>query len=57
MKVIEACVEELIVEIKVSIGVPFRVEPMLRSFGIKVPYILPFHVIPLRKTNVATQKN
>ena len=52
--------EELIVEIKDSIGVPFRVDPMLGSFAVKVPYISPApspsRVIP-SKTNVATQKN
>jgi hypothetical protein len=36
--VIEGCVEELIVEIKDSIGVPFQVDPMPGSFAYKVPY-------------------
>jgi hypothetical protein len=37
--VIEGCVEELIVEIKDSIGVPFQVDPMPGSFAYKVPYV------------------
>ena len=48
--------EELIVEIKDSIGVPFRVDPMLRSFAIKVPYILPFPRYPLRKLMLQHRK-
>jgi hypothetical protein len=35
-------VEELVVDIKDSIGVPFRVDPMMGTFAIKVPYVLPW---------------
>jgi len=44
---IESAMEQLVLELKESIGLPFRVDQMPGAFTIKTPYPGPSHTKPL----------